>query len=81
MTVHVTQEHIDKGKKGIPDCCAVALALKSHGGGSVCQDGDGLPCYLFGPKGVNELPGDVQRFIEMFDAGETVEPFSFEITD
>lgn len=81
MLVEVTQQDINKGLPKIVGACAVALAV---------QRAYGVPTAWIGPlrigtkggeNGTHDTPPSVDRWIQRFDAGERVEPFSFNIPD
>ncbi len=90
MRIVVTKEHIDKGAKGRPESCAVALAMLDAGyhrprvdGTSIswtksCAQCGALSCSKGGSYPCMERsPTPVRDFISKFDRGETVEPFEF----
>lgn len=84
MLIHVTQKHVDAGKAN--DCwrCPVALALSDvlmepwkpivSGWGVTFVD-----TVLVVSREVKEFPLELHCFIDNFDDGIPVEPFSFEI--
>jgi len=64
---------------GVPDSevgCPIARALHRHAG---FGDAWVTACSIEGAGSSAELPLDVQDFIEDFDRGGAVQPFSFEI--
>lgn len=79
MKINVTQEHINTGEAGNCKACPVALALLDAGialaGLSVGQDEitwmRSVPTYRI------DTPSRVAKFIEAFDEGAPVKPFSF----
>lgn len=75
-TVNVTQEDIDKGKKGSCSQCPVALAGIRSVGKSFYV---GPTMFAFRFNWIAELPKCVVDFIERFDSGQPVQPFTFDI--
>lgn len=94
MKITVTQEHIDRGRAEVEEarsmkrrgiavisCCAVAQALNAVGLGpskaflstANVWTNDGLI-----QRSV-DLPWEVGEWIQNFDAGVSVEPFTFEL--
>lgn len=81
MLIRVTKEHIRKGRKHICSACPIALALK----------GSGFPNAFVGSgywavskkaaqnKEDSPLPTIAVNFIDKFDSGEEVKPFTFRI--
>lgn len=89
MIVKVTQEHIDKGRKLIPNakymctCCPVALALKDIF--KVEDTWASLSKLRVGqyPKNLIfevETPAYVSNWMIAFDSGQLIEPFEFELS-
>lgn len=80
MRITVTEEHIQKGEPTAARCCPVALAIKDATGrrGSL-----GLRAiYVYSGGGeweTFEPPTTVALFRDAFDAGEPVQPFSFDL--
>jgi hypothetical protein len=79
-TINVTQEHIDKGKKGKCRECPIALAVQekciseiSVGviSGAIFFDDDSHPA--------SEMAVEAIRFVWAFDLNGKVEPFSFDL--
>ncbi len=82
MTIHVTQSHIDAGIKGQCTQCPIALAARvAIGQGhriqvSFCN----IIAICGGYKStLYPLPQEAQAFVEAFDAGQPVQPFSFKV--
>ncbi len=80
MLIQVTKTLIRKGKQHHPCLCPVALALKKHlhkkvevGPKSIYHRTSG------GGLASTKTPNEVKQFIEMFDRGQRVSPFTFEI--
>lgn len=83
-TINVTQQHIDKGCRIQASNCPIALAidelLKEPLQAWVCQSNIGI-----GAEGEERFryqentPESAKEFITRFDAGEPVEPFSFDL--
>lgn len=77
MKVKVEKKHIRKGKKGYPDRCPIALALKDTLGA------DDVKVWIHCAE-VNgtffQLPHTAQLFIQDFDKKKSsVKPFEFEL--
>lgn len=77
MTIHVTAEDIATGVRGECMTCPVAIAVNR-----VTRTW----CYVFsdGHIGIHgdqwiEAPREVSMFLQMFDAGLPVTPFTFEL--
>jgi hypothetical protein len=80
MRIEVTQEDIDNGLKGKCDSCAVALAAKrAFGNRIILVDGEQMDVIDNGKWDVLDLPDSAVAFIEAFDTGKPVKPFSFEL--
>lgn len=80
IKIDVTQEDIDKGEQGTPNACPIALACVRAG--YTNPDVDGLCISITAPDGgrVHAVtPKVATLFVEYFDGGLEVEPFSFEI--
>ncbi|QGJ91970.1 hypothetical protein SEA_KEELAN_5 [Gordonia phage Keelan] len=77
MKVVVTQEHIEKGDKGSPVSCPVALALNDAGmEGYYRVESRHLRTAI----GKFPLPTEARQFIAKYDThGGPVEPFEFEL--
>lgn len=74
MIVNVTQKHIDEGIRCKCDSCPVALALEDDTGVKWW-----VGCYSFRRGLANlSMPVLVDLWIQNFDAGRPVVPFSFE---
>lgn len=80
MTITVTQEHIENGRRGHCWTCPVALAVHSAG----------YPDAFIGPwtvrlNGFNDMmilmPLSAHNWISQFDRQIPVEPFSFELDE
>ena len=86
VTVSVTAEHIANGDAGSGWGCAIALALEeAFPGTEDVSVGDAMASLYREDEGEGEhfihldLPYDARLFIGAFDAGETVEPFTFTV--
>ena len=83
MIVNVTQEDIQRGKRAETNACPVAMAIKQTIGPLWCVSV--IPNNVYFYRGIAEenrlLPQEATEFIETFDAGNIVAPFSFEIDD
>ena len=79
-TINVTQEHIDAGIQSSCKKCPIALALESALGDEYSANVGGshfrVGKHRFPGK---PLPSVAKRFIQAFDLGFAVSPFSFEI--
>ena len=79
-TIDVTQEDIAKGDARNPESCPVALAASR-----VCKQPMMAGSYrLHSVMGATQyrtgaIPKSVQRWIEDFDEGRSVEPIKFEV--
>ena len=77
ITVHVTQEDIYSGIRASRTRCPVALAISrvlpdvAVGSASVVTTGNGYAM----------LPSAAIVFVDRFDRGLSVEPFSFELVE
>lgn len=72
ITVSVQQEDIDNGKPEDCDSCPIALACRRLGYKDVSV---GVSLHVDDHD--YWLPSEASRFIEEFDNGEVVSPFSF----
>ena len=75
MKIEVTQAHIEQGVKSDCSLCPVALAMAESGFDqphATCRDLSWLGVLVKTPLRVSE-------WIERFDLGRQVEPFTFEI--
>lgn len=77
MTISVEQNHILEGLKG--DCCGcpIAIAVSEQVKPRFVEVHDAA-VYINDKK--YPLPERAQEFIYSFDSGETVTPFTFELT-
>jgi hypothetical protein len=85
MKIEVTQTHILSGERSNPKCCAVAIACKDAGL-DVTIDyiiRNGKEIIVASPIGSEciKLPKIVHDFVERFDEGKHVEPFTFELEE
>ena len=75
MQIALTQQHINKAKPGYGNCCATALAIKSHKNINYVNVGrDSTNISLDGKT--HRLQNDLRllRFIRAFDTKKDVEP-------
>jgi hypothetical protein len=77
--ITVTQAHIDKGKPQKADDCPIFHALTDAG-----FNVDEVDLWAFIEIYPNEwayiaLPDEATSFIDQFDAGKPVQPFTFEL--
>lgn len=75
MKITITNQNITNGRRDDPNYCPVALAITETSGRVPTVNGmsvnfDGYLRYL---------PSPIQRWIEMFDAGQPVEPTAFDL--
>lgn len=79
MIIHVTQEDIDKGLKGIACNCPIALAIKRALKADISIN-QTMICINGKIENI-DIPESVSTFIELFDSllPKQVEPFSFEL--
>lgn len=79
ITVSVTQENIDKGVARACTFCPIALALRDLGDRySYIVNGRSL--YNIHHERVAYLPLEASWFVQDFDAGRHVDPFTFEVS-
>lgn len=83
IRVHVTQDHINKGDPCKTTSCPIALALQPHFPGKTPAVGgffvndrllDNSPEE---PNVLGYLSSRAREFIELFDGGRVVSPFTF----
>lgn len=78
MKVYVTKKDIEQGRKSAICLCPVALALKRRTKKVWMVYGHGLKeAGTFRPSML--LPPEACRFVDDFDAGNPVKPFSFKL--
>lgn len=80
MKIEVTQEDIERGKRCDGLICPISQAVKRATGNTVCVSQN----YFFLLSRASsmddfKLPQPAIDFIAAFDAGQPVEPFSFEV--
>lgn len=85
-TITVTQEHIMSGIRGDCTGCPVAFALADAYPNasyiSVLERDEGVPeGMLFIGTAEMQAPQEVIDFVNGFDAGRTVKPFSFTLPE
>lgn len=81
--IAITQDDIDYGKKKACFECPVSMGMSRHFKREVRVDAARFEVY--NERGSDmfangKLPQSAIAFIAAFDAGEKVEPFSFEVT-
>jgi hypothetical protein len=84
MKIQVTQQHIDKGRGGSCTSCPVALALNDAGFTRAWVSPSTLRSNWRNGGSIREffpVPDSVLVFINRFDAGLPVDPFSFELEE
>ena len=74
-TIRVTAKHIKEGKSNCEDC-PIVHSLVDAGFKSVKVFGDGMAVI---ERDYIELPRSARLFINAFDSGKKVKPFSFRI--
>ena len=82
MKVEVSQKHIDAGGKGRALLCPIALALQDQGH-KECWVWSGTIMFRLGNHTLSgvDMPNEAVRFIERFDHGLPVKPFTFELEE
>lgn len=78
MKIEVTQEDIEKGKRGSKCYCPIALALM-RAQPTRCVSVGALTVALDLPRVCLNLPHRVRCWIYDFDSGEAVAPFEFDL--
>lgn len=80
-TIEVTRDRIDKGVMDHCRKCPVALAIMDATGiDDVSVNGETATFRKFSPdRTVSRLPREVQEWIEAFDGGSDMLPFSFKL--
>ncbi len=80
MTIRITREDIENGRRCDPDCCPVGRALSRSGVGHLGVVGSGV--MMMDERHYTEvvpLPVAVTDWILAFDGKRPVEPISFEL--
>lgn len=84
ITIHVTQEDIEKGRRDDVCWCPIALAAKRAGLKGVevdaSQDANKSWGWLWTTNECFRLPKEAIDFISAFDSSEPVQPFSFVVS-
>lgn len=76
--IEVTKKDIKGGKRGDGYSCPIALAVRRTLGINIISVDNISVDFPFEGKGFSaEIPTKVQRFIDSFDDGQDVKPFSF----
>ena len=81
MRIKVTQAHIEQGDIGDPSFCPIALAVKE----SLPEEPVDVDVSALGrisisyPYYISCKPRSTTRFVKLFDSGEDVEPFAFNL--
>jgi len=82
-TINVTEEHINNGEPGDDEYCPIALAVRDEFGLNFTDDVivcDSIRIIRDGEEVCDvPLPRSALDFIDEFDAGEDVYPFSFTV--
>lgn len=84
MLVTVTQQDIDKGRKGSPTECPIALALQRSTGNvwavsTIDAVPTSTPIMARIANATVALPASARSFVGAFDCGLNAEPFSFHL--
>jgi hypothetical protein len=88
MKITVTQEHIDRGKRGKCDSCPIALAIlddvsidEAKVGAIIATISRKKPIISWSRVSTEDyyLPQSAIDFVRKFDDSSHVEPFSFEL--
>lgn len=82
MTITITESDIANGQSSACTLCPIALALERATGERwfVGTKGVTLLVHLGDPEGTwSLLPDAARAFVQAFDKGQSVEPFSFEL--
>lgn len=77
----IQQSDIDQGTRCSSDNCPIARAIERETGKQVSVTKDTI--VIWDARGFDTIetpPKSVTRFVEAFDAGDPVEPFSFRAT-
>ena len=80
IEVSVTETRIAKGRPGCEYVCPIALAL--HGAGFRKAEVDEYKVWFDGMLDsyrTSLLPSPARRFVERFDLGKSVRPFTFKL--
>jgi hypothetical protein len=80
MTIRITREDIENGRRCDPDCCPVGSALSRSGVEHLGVVGTGV--MMMDERHYTEvvpLPGVVKDWILAYDGKRPVEPISFEL--
>jgi hypothetical protein len=81
VVITVTESHIKRGKIQDSNSCPVALALRSKKYRAVNVDDDSINFVNRSGRDVElDTPKKVSTFIERFDSGKKVKPFSFKLS-
>lgn len=76
MKITVTEEHIRRGRRRACSACPLALAISEAVG---MRMEVGVLSTWCDPAKLITLPEEAQEFIDRFDRGRKVHPFSFEL--
>jgi len=79
MKIEVKQEHIDKGDRTSPCSCPVALALKEAGLPDPGVTETQIRLDVMNSWRSVQIPDEAAAFVRAFDAGESVQPFTFDL--
>lgn len=80
MLVTITQEHIDRGQRGKPSCCPIALALHDAG---LPKAAVSIWTYwpVSGDSKEVDMPVEAAELAFSFDIGHRVKPTTIEFPD
>jgi hypothetical protein len=80
LTIDVTWEDIDRGQRGICARCPIALAAERAGIQQPLVFSLGI-WHHSGSGFWSSIPDEAIRFLEDFDTGSPVAPFTFEVNE
>lgn len=82
ITITVTQEDIDKGCRLNPCGCPIALAVKRLNKWEMVSVGNGINVWKDNNQSHYhaDLPFSARHFMQLFDLGHKIPPFTFTAT-
>ena len=81
MKIEITQHDIDYGVRGEYSLCPIARAVKRKINGEVIVSGDHISIFttdIIRKYSYYKLPQKAKDFMQRFDDGKKVKPFTFE---